>query len=181
MGTNFYWYLDQELLYTAGVMDDNDSVPPLVKKVYTAAIQREVVANQGRNDYDRSDQYVIEDFRYYPGQISVSSLHIGKRSGGWTFGFHIYPSLGINLYSDWKVIFPYGQIKDEYGNPHTEYEFDKIIQEIGSSLWDKTKDRNNDMPYASLDPEYNLYRRNVGEYCAGHGDGPYDYILGDFS
>lgn len=42
-------------------------------------------------------------------------LHIGKRSGGWKFGFHAIPERGLTSWAAWQQFLAGRTIRDEYG------------------------------------------------------------------
>lgn len=99
-------------------------------------------------------------------------IHIGKSSGGWCFALHIYPELGINTLADWQVfasrLLSEGwRIENEYGEHHTL-----------DGLWDIVKREGWD----ELSSKYPFRRHDIAYgHCVGHGEGFYDYIVGDFS
>jgi hypothetical protein len=132
-------------------------------------------------------------------------LHIGKSSAGWCFGLHVYPEQGIHTLGDWEAIWPNGTIFDEYGD---ELSHSTMLQVITGRV--SKKDWNSDWwaprPFGTTldgkpfvlsgyDSEADFHRSNHsergpngllrhridGSHCIGHGPGPYDYIVGDFS
>lgn len=104
--------------------------------------------------------------------------HIGKSSGGWCFSLHVYPEEGINTLNDWIGLFETGKILNEYGEEETKNDMVSIITERS---WNKHPDTVFcTMNHAEPGPN-NLARHKLGEYCIGHGEGTYDYIVGDFS
>ncbi|MGQ4893385.1 MAG: hypothetical protein ACP6IQ_02030 [Candidatus Njordarchaeia archaeon] len=133
----------------------------------------------------------------------TKSLHIGKSSCGWTFGLHVYPEKDLlDLRQIWKFIKSEVNkgaiIENEYGEKVFLEEMLKIIRDRERpddyKLTDeKIKDSSAYYPYKNLkefleanhaiwDDEYNLLRRKVdGIHCIGNGNGPYDYIVGNFS
>ena len=56
-------------------------------------------------------------------------LHIGKRSGGWTFGFEAHDKLGLTTRKAWQAYLrqPGVAITDEYGQQYTPDEFDALV------------------------------------------------------
>ena len=56
-------------------------------------------------------------------------LHIGKRSGGWTFGFQAYPELGLTTRKAWQAHLrqPGVAITDEYDRAFTPDDFDALV------------------------------------------------------
>lgn len=126
-------------------------------------------------------------------------LHLGESSGGWTFALHVYPEKGIHTWADvlyeiLQVTGKGGWIKDEYGTEVEIEMFVDIVTERSShytlehsiaiatayNTWYKDVDdylkRNN----AVAGPN-NLLRHRIDRYCIGHGDGTYDYCVGEFS
>ena len=114
--------------------------------------------------------------------------HIGKSSAGWNFSLHVYPDEGINDLQDWIDLWnktwreeglePF--IQDEYGSPITVEEILKIITER-SWAGKKTDPRYFDQ-YTERDPNSELLRRKIdGFSCIGHGSGPWDLLISDFS
>lgn len=90
-------------------------------------------------------------------------LHIGKSSGGWAFTLHIHPRREISTLLDWERKFkePGSFIKDEYGRVVPPSKMKEIIRERSH-------------------PQ-GLRRHDVdGKFCVGHGDGTWDYCVGDF-
>src|SRR3990167_3726027 len=87
-------------------------------------------------------------------------MHIGDSSCGWCFSLHVIPELGINTLDDWRALWskPGAYIRDEYGNRVYPDYLENVITQRGD----------------------NPLRQNY-RYCIGHGDGPWDYIVGDFS
>ena len=54
-------------------------------------------------------------------------IHIGKSSGGWTFGFHATDT--IRSYPEWLAALEAGgRIVDEYGRVHTLEDFQKLVE-----------------------------------------------------
>lgn len=193
MGTNYYWYLDQELLQAAENMDPGCNftfainVPDIVKTVYQTAFRRQHEANTNRGDYLREDDFVVKDFSYEPGMIKVKALHIGKKSWGWAFGLHVYPDM-LNTYQDWLDVFQYGTIRDEYNRVLRKCDMIKIIDVKGLDGTgideEKKVSRANAVQdqFSEFDPEYFLWRRKDSGYSWVSGRyKAVDYCLGHFS
>ncbi len=112
---------------------------------------------------------------------AFGSRHIGKSSAGWVFHVHVYPDEGINTLEDWgKLIGKEGSyIEDEYGrtvDPHDM--IDCIVDRTwNGNGWTEKSLRENG---AELGPN-GLARAKIGRYCVGHGEGTWDYHIGDFS
>lgn len=192
MGTNYYWHLDQELLRSADNMDTGSeftfmvNVPDIVRTIYQTAAQRELEYNKYYNKHLLENESVVKDFSYYAGNISVQALHIGKKSWGWCFGMHVYPSM-IESYKDWLDVFSYGTIRNEYHDHIRKEEMIKIIDVDGrdgkianyETRW-KRADAKQDQ-YSEFDPEYWLWRRKLGYDWIFHRYKAVDYCLGHFS
>ena len=56
-------------------------------------------------------------------------IHIGKRSGGWTFGFEAHDDLGLATRKAWQAHLrqPGVAITDEYGQQYAPDEFDALV------------------------------------------------------
>lgn len=111
-------------------------------------------------------------------------IHIGKSSSGWCFSLHIVPELGINTLEDWIGMFiePDRIIIDEYRETVSFLDMIRIITHRSrpqSNSWDATTLERN---HAEPGPN-NLVRRRIecGYGCAGHGEGTWDLITGEFS
>lgn len=113
--------------------------------------------------------------------LEEDGTHIGKSSGGWCFSLHIYPENGINSLEDWKKEWAGKQISDEYGRLLSEEEMLGIIT---NRNWNSCKEKSDAFlrqNHAVRGPN-NLLRSEVdGIHCVGHGDGTWDYCIGDFS
>lgn len=98
-------------------------------------------------------------------------IHIGLSSYGWNFQLHVMPEKNINNLEDWKKLFDIVEkndnlsIVDEYGRKISNTKMIDVI----------TK-RQDYTVSGSI-----LKRSEISEYCIGHGEGTYDYIIGDFS
>jgi len=110
-----------------------------------------------------------------------SILHIGKSSGGWCFGLHVLPEEGIETLDDWTRLFedPDKEIVDECGD---KIEKGKMLQIITERSWSRPpKFQWNCGAYAEPGPN-GLYRHKIiPDLCVGHGEGTWDYIVGEFS
>jgi len=74
--------------------------------------------------------------------------HIGKSSGGWTFGFHgereqnpDYNPLGqvIASFTDWKERLKKGKIFDEYGDEISLEDFVKLVESKRDAKYNHTE------------------------------------------
>ena len=116
-------------------------------------------------------------------------MHIGKSSGGWCFSLHVYPERGINTLEGWLPHFDEGVIKNEYGNVITKEEMLDTITDRGSDTpepWGerawfnyKNEEEFHRMNSSERGPR-GLLRYKLSERCIGHGEGTYDYIIGEF-
>jgi hypothetical protein len=91
--------------------------------------------------------------------------HLGKSSAGWCFALHVYPEEDLHNWKDiwnhidWLVNEADCEIKDEYSRAIHPAMFFGIV-------WDRSND---------------FRRHELDDRCIGHGNGPFDYIIGDFS
>lgn len=131
------------------------------------------------------------------------ALHIGKSSGGWCFSLHVDPYNNINTLEDWVALWDErilggidgklkykNIIKNEYDEPITPSEMLAIITErnyegrdwntppsCGYASWEDFHYRN----YSEQGPN-GLIRHKIDEFhCIGHGEGPWDFVIGEFS
>ena len=131
--------------------------------------------------------------------IKSKELHIGKSSSGWTFSLHVYPDVDIRNWNDIQLeclhaIGKGGWIKDEYGTAVEWEMFVNIVTERSSmetlehsvaicsayGSWCKGVDDYLERNNAIAGPN-NLLRHKIDRCCVGHGEGTYDYIVGEFS
>lgn len=94
--------------------------------------------------------------------------HIGKSSGGWNFSLHVIPESGIHNLDDWRRVWESTKgthsIVNEYQDVLTIDEMVAIITKREGVFGDRL-------------------RSHVGikySRCIGQGEGPYDYIAGEF-
>lgn len=109
-------------------------------------------------------------------------IHIGKSSAGWCFSLHVYPDNGINSLDDWKAKFdtPNSKIFNEYGD---KVDVVDMLRNITERTWDRAQEDDGwyALNHAQRGPN-NLSRHAIdGRHCIGHGDGTYDFVVGDFS
>lgn len=96
---------------------------------------------------------------------SLEGLHIGKSSLGWCFALRVYPEQDIESLADWyeRWSLPGTHIRDEYGRTLTPLEMSGVIVD---RTWEGSLPK----------------RREIdGRHCVGHGEGTWDYMIGDFS
>lgn len=123
-----------------------------------------------------TNYYLVEaDECLHCGRKAERGLHIGKSSYGWAFALHVYPE-GADWesgepaprnFEEWKTFFREKKIINEYGESIPEQSMISIITERGSYKSSKEAD---------------VFRHEIDmRHCIGHGDGPWDLIVGKFS
>lgn len=111
-------------------------------------------------------------------------VHIGKSSGGWCFGLHVYPEDGIHELQDWilnRFNTPGSYIRDEYGDKVTREDMLKTITE---RWWQNTGHRNAQYLASNhaVEGPRGLMRHAIDpRFCIGHGEGTWDLMIGEFS
>lgn len=65
----------------------------------------------------------------------TETLHIGKSSGGWKFGFHAIDRLGLVSWAAWREFLRDRPIRDEYGVTLTLDEFTARVTDRGDAPW----------------------------------------------
>lgn len=121
-------------------------------------------------------------------------LHIGKSSYGWCFSLHVHPGDGIHNLDDWKAVLAQkgSYIRDEYGDLIESGELLKTITErngktpwesrnYSDTAWYKNEDDFHRKNHSERGPHYLLRHKVDGVHCIGHGEGTYDYLIGEFS
>ena len=115
--------------------------------------------------------------------------HWGRSSAGWCFSLHVYPDDGINTLEDLmksiKTIPFINPIVNEYGDKISKAEFLKTV--TGRSWPERDESKYGsfesflDQNCAEIGPN-NLLRHKIdGHFCIGHGEGTWDYLIGEFS
>jgi hypothetical protein len=115
------------------------------------------------------------------GQHVPKKRHIGKSSGGWCFSLHVGDDCPMSL-TEWQSLLqkPGTYIQNE------EYEvvsFKEMMQTITKRSWKRDKIMSYEdlrKNQATIGPN-GLMRHQISPHCIAHGDGTYDYIVGDFS
>ena len=140
-------------------------------------------------------------------QPKYEMVHIGRSSAGWCFKLHVYPNgyngLDINSWAQWKRLFK--DLGDDLILVNEYYE--KIDLDYLKTV---VEDRSSSQDWETFDKElregkYKFYRdiKNLDEFlrrnsaikgpnnlmrskidnrhCIGHADGPWDYMVGEFS
>lgn len=129
-------------------------------------------------DYDHPLSGMIRDGTGHPAKI-----HIGKSSYGWCFSLHVMPEHGISNLTDWKVLADRllgegWRIEDEYREVVALAELWAVVERIG---WERQLVTDCDQLNLPADTRP-LNRHAVdGGSCIGHGEGLYDYMIGEFS
>jgi hypothetical protein len=128
-------------------------------------------------------------------------LHIGKSSAGWCFALHVWTDKEdpLKLYprswNDWvNTICGYSishTIVDEYDTEITLSGLKEIVTERQGTMdwdkedWEKLGYQSEEHFHLMNDSERgpnNLLRSEISRWhCVGHGEGTYDYIVGEFS
>ena len=116
-------------------------------------------------------------------------LHIGKSSYGWHFQLRVYPNENINDLSDWKPLFDKWPIFDEYNHPVSGTYMLSLITDRENEARPATKegcDRWNENSRRLGLPDYvaigiNGLYKGINGQVVGHGEGPWDYVDGEFS
>jgi hypothetical protein len=111
-------------------------------------------------------------------------LHIGKSSGGWCFALHIHPEQGLH---DWQDIWARISAVEELGG-FIEDECGRTVESglFFAIVWDNSRKEPHSLDWLranhALPGPYGLARRAIdGDHVVGHGDGPFDYCIGEFS
>ena len=138
-----------------------------------------------------TNYYVVDETDYckYCGK-GKKEVHLGKSSAGWCFALNVYPEKGIN---NWADILDYVKDKNIYNEYEDLISAEEFIDVVTNRSWKKrsiSDYANNDrylsfkhflyLNHAELGPD-NLLRHKSSEFCIGHGEGTYDYMVGDFS
>lgn len=113
---------------------------------------------------------------------SSEPRHIGKSSGGWCFGLHVYPEEGIHDLGDWVRYWSVSDlyILNEYDDRVQDDEMKKIITERHWNTKFVHDDEFLAMNHAVRGPNNLLRHVNDGKFCIKHGDGTWDCLVGDF-
>jgi hypothetical protein len=144
---------------------------------------------QVRKQVMGTNYYMIDDSDYceHCGR-GKKEIHLGKSSVGWCFYLHVYLDKNINNLDDLVKMIGDKQIIDEYGKIFSIEEFLSIVKDrssntdfntgkpYGFSSWAEFHDQNYSMPGPR-----GLLRFKIDGHCIGHGEGTWDYIIGDFS
>ena len=128
-----------------------------------------------------TNYYVVDETDYckYCGK-GKKEVHLGKSSAGWCFALNVYPEKGINNWADILDYVKDKQIYNEYGDLIS---VEKFIDVVTNRSWAAKKtdfDHFLEVNQAELGPN-NLLRHKISGFCIGHGEGTYDYMVGDFS
>jgi len=116
-------------------------------------------------------------------------LHIGKKSYGWCFALHVIPEQNLNNLDDWIDILngTYYEIINEYGDLLSLSQLLNIIVNEPDDLCESqfvlhgSEEKFHETHY-SMRYNSKLVRARIdNNFCIGHGAGPYDYVIGNFS
>jgi hypothetical protein len=121
--------------------------------------------------------------------IKSTNCHIGKSSAGWCFSLHVDPENGINNLEDVLNLIGRKKIVDEYGQGVKKSE---LLDTIKNRSWvercDESFPNKNYKDYedflrqnSAVEGPNNLLRHKIVDHCIGHGEGTWDYIIGEFS
>lgn len=113
-------------------------------------------------------------------------LHIGKSSFGWCFALRVHPEIGIVDLGSWSpwLVDSSRVIVDENCNEIDFMDLYKTITDRKRILPENFLDVRSPTWYSRnfAEPGPNgLTRTILGGMCIGHGDGPFDIFVGDFS
>lgn len=135
-------------------------------------------------------------------------IHLGKSSFGWTYALHIRPECEVRTLNDlvkWlkdelgqfkspQQYWP--RIADEYGSTLSLDEWLGVVtgrgvdrgwpdnwwdQGVAGRSWYTSEEDFHRKNHSERGPNGLLRRRVNGEYCIGHGEGTWDYCVGEFS
>jgi len=112
-------------------------------------------------------------------------LALGKSSAGWVFSLHVYPEENINTLTDLMNYIGDAPIYNEYDELISKAEFLLVVNNRSWPERDLSKYASFDdflaMNNAELGPN-NLLRHKIdGRFCIGHGEGTWDYLIGEFN
>lgn len=72
--------------------------------------------------------YYVEDDPTCNNPEHTETLHVGKSSAGWIFGFQAYPEKGLISWAAWQAFLTNKEIKDEYERSITFDEFRHLVE-----------------------------------------------------
>jgi hypothetical protein len=122
------------------------------------------------------------------GKEAEERIHLGKSSGGWCYSLHVCPEEDIYNYQDILVMIDEKmsngwKVKNEYGETLSLNDWQEIVtkrqgRKITPDHWSWSWYWKN----SACPGPCNLARHLLDHtHCIGHGEGTYDYIVGDFS
>lgn len=121
---------------------------------------------------------------FHCGKEEELPIHLGKSSVGWCFSLHVSPEDGISCWEDIQQLIEDKLceewcIKNECGDQISLVDFIKTVtKRSGNRPWERDALLIN---HAIQGPN-NLARHVIdGWHCIGHGEGTYDYVVGEFS
>ncbi len=121
---------------------------------------------------------------FHCGKEEEPAIHLGKSSGGWCFSLHIMPEEDICNWQDVQALIEDKLckewcIKNEYGDQISLVDFMKVVTERS---WHHPWGHNSWLINNAVQGPNNLARHVIDHWhCIGHGEGTYDYIIGEFS
>lgn len=117
--------------------------------------------------------------------VEPEKVHIGKSSGGWVFSLHVKQNVGdefVSTWADWKRVLQKKNVDiyDEYDQLIDKRTFFAVVEKRS---WNRPVPDTFDYERNHAVPGPNgLIRHKVdGRHCIGHGEGTWDYIIGEFS
>lgn len=117
-----------------------------------------------------------------PGKVH----HIGKSSAGWCFSLHVLEPAEpgdprASSLAEWEVLFrqPGMSIVDEEGDTVSA---DRMLDVIRNRAWRGGKPPTEDFlrSNSAVEGPNGLLRHRLGQFCIGHGEGPWDMLTGEF-
>lgn len=181
MGTNYYLRERSSFAHEKTNLVDSTNNQPWLSGFVERLHKAKSAVDLRRLSVDLED--AAQAVREAADRIESIDRHIGKSTNGWVFSLHIYPEEGIKTFTDWLLLLkdPAKVIVDDRGREVSVEEMVRVIterqgdQETRSVLFDYSRNRAEPGPH-------NLVRRRIDYMlCVGHGEGTYDYLVGDFS
>jgi hypothetical protein len=141
--------------------------------------------------------FYLESTACMPSAFERPRIHIGKSSAGWCFALHVYPSSGEDVdhrpanFGQWCGLLESteadgsARVVDEYGTEITVAEMIETITVRSFSRSFPSTHYTNAADFHEVnhsDPgPHGLVRHQIdGIYCLAHGEGTWDYLVGDF-
>lgn len=125
--------------------------------------------------------YYAQDDATCDNPAHTKTLHIGKSSGGWKFGFHGIPAHEppLTSWAAWREFLATKEITDEYGRTLTLEEFTEVVEK----RWTPT---GRSTPHCRVTPDDHTKVHGYGGrwYDGGgeyHDPEGHDFFDGEFS